>query len=182
MDAHAALHFVLAEERKRLRAFGYSKGEAESRDGVLLVPRAAFYAGAQLSRLLRLTLPAPTPAAAAAAGKRTPRHVLLYAAVDGSLGFVSPVGEGMHRRLFFLCTRMSSALPQTAGFNPLAFRAQGSGAENARQLKCVLDVVALRRYTHLDYAAQLRLAQQIGTTPAQLLANIRELELVADLI
>ena len=43
---------------------------------------------------------------------------------------------------------------------------------SSRELKFIVDGALLRRFASLDAASQQDLAHQIGTTPAQLLADI----------
>ena len=154
-----SLHLVLAEEGKRLRVFGYSRTQAEARSGVHLVPRAALHLGSQVSATAKVPLAAR-------------RSALLVVTADGGLGLLAPVGETPHRRLSFLAQKLLTAVPHAAGLHPRAFRAHRAGAASARELKFVADGVLLRRFAALDAAAQDKLAHQIGTTPAQLLADL----------
>ena len=184
MDETKALQLVLAEEGGRFRVFGYSRQDRESKDGTVLLPRAAFRAGPNLNKFVRLQLPARAVnvPGQASGGPPTPRHALVYGAIDGSLGFLAPLDEAVYRRLFFLGTKMVTTLPHVAGLNPRGFRAHQAGATGPRELKNVLDTVLLRRFTSLDRGTQERLAQQIGTTLQQLLTNLAELDQLIDLL
>ena len=87
------LRVFLADAGRNLRIYSYSRQDAESRSGTVLLPRAAFHLGAVANHFLRLSLPprgAP-PAAAAAGGRR--RHALLYSTLDGAIGCLAQVGR-----------------------------------------------------------------------------------------
>ena len=187
-----ALHLVLAEEGPTLRTLNYSRQAEESRRGTLLLPRAALHLGASLTRLQRVAMPnaaasvagvAPLMArgsAASAASGGAPaaaarRHALVWTATDGSIGFVTPLEESAVRRLSFLATKMVVGLPHIAGLNPRAFRARGTGAATARELKNMVDGPLVARFQQLGEAEQQRLALQIGSTPRKVLAAIAKL-------
>ncbi|EOD20989.1 hypothetical protein EMIHUDRAFT_435783 [Emiliania huxleyi CCMP1516] len=176
------LRVFLADAGRNLRIYSYSRQDAESRSGTVLLPRAAFHLGAVANHFLRLSLPprgAP-PAAAAAAGRR--RHALLYSTLDGAIGCLAQVEEAAFRRLYFLSTKMVATMQHAAGLNPRGFRAQGSGATAEGELSQVIDGALLRRFVSLGSAAQERLARQIGTSPQQLLANLSEAEVASALL
>ena len=156
--------------------------------GNQLQPRAAFHLGTQPNRFLRLALPTPAhiaafpnAAAANAAAAKSTKNALLWASLQGSLGFFSPVDEVTFRRLSFLATKMVTGVPHLAGLNPRSHRAHDSGAGSAQELKSVVDVALLAAFPSLDCAEQDKLAQQIGLTPQKLLSSMGELEAAASL-
>jgi len=167
-----AVLIVLSEERGRLRVFtdSHKSTDGDRVTSNQLQPRGAFQVGAQPNRLLRLTLSAqPT------------QHALLWASLQGSLGFLAPIDEKLFRRLWFLSTKMVVGAPHVGGLNPRAHRAHDAGATTAQELKCMLDGVLLGEFASLDRSEQDTLAQQIGTTPQKVLSSINELSAAADL-
>ena len=84
MVSEGAVQLVLAEEAGRLRVFTYNKQSTESRGGKLLLPQASFHVGDHVCHLQRLQLRGG--------------HVLLYATLDGAIGFLMPLSEAEHRR------------------------------------------------------------------------------------
>ncbi|KAL1515988.1 hypothetical protein AB1Y20_002601 [Prymnesium parvum] len=183
--AKSSLLLAIAEDKSRLRLFADASQSTDASRGNQLQPRAAFQLGAQVNRLLRLTLPTPpaAPAASAAGGAaaKLTRHALLWATLQGSVGFLSPIDESTFRRLSFLATKMVAGVPHAAGLNPRAFRAHDAGATSAQELKSILDGALLSRFTALDCEEQDTLAQQIGTTPHKLLTSMIELEVASAL-
>ena len=118
------MYIFLAEEAGRLRVFTYNKQSTESRGGKLLLPQASFDVGDHVCHLQRLQLRGG--------------HVLLYATLDGAIGFLMPLSEAEHRRLAFLSNKLLHAVPHCAGLNPRAFRAGASRTAGARELRHVL--------------------------------------------
>jgi len=163
------LHLVLSEDGSRLRVFGYSRTQAGARSGIHLVPRAAMQLGSQVTATLKLSLPTlgHTSSSSGAA-----RSALVLVTSDGSVGLLAPLSEAPHRRLSFLAKKMVAAVPHVAGLHPCAFRAHHSGAVSTQELKFVVDGALLCRFASLHTEAQDKLAHQIGTTAAQLLADI----------
>lgn len=70
---------ILVRQGPLLRLLNYARQAEESRRGTVLMPRASFGIGAHVTRLQRVTF--------ASAGGR--RHAVLWASVDGSIGFVT---------------------------------------------------------------------------------------------
>ena len=129
---------------------------------------------AQVCATLKVALPTLAPPGGSGGARRAggTRTALFTATADGGLGLLAPLGEAPYRRLSFLTTKLVAAVSHAAGLNPRAFRAHRSGAVSARELKFIVDGSLLRHFTTLDAATQDGLAHQIGTTPAQLLADI----------
>ena len=169
------LHLVVADEHARLRVFAFNKSATESKGGSILLPRATFHAGCPISKLLPLHMPRAFAGATGVRGGAL-RCALLFGAVDGTVGFVSPLDEGLFRRASFLGTRMPTGAPQPAGLHPKAFRAHHARPVAARELKGVVDGALLRQYALLDAAAQEKLALQIGATRSALLDDLRALD------
>ncbi|CAI5467860.1 unnamed protein product [Closterium sp. Yama58-4] len=138
----SALGLLAADTAKNLQVFAYSKS-IETHMGQKLLLKASFHTGEVLSKVLRLPLPPPLATTgggvgggggkqqrnpAAAASGRTNRFGVLAGTLGGAIAVVTPVPELVFRRLDTVQRYMVTAVEQTAGLHPLAFRAvQGLG-------------------------------------------------------
>lgn len=88
-----------------------------------------------------------------------------------------PIPEKVYRRLLMLQTKLSNGLPHHAGLNPKAFRLFQSRHQYlyAAQ-KNVLDGELLTSYPQLSRKQKMDFAKQIGTSPAQILDDLKELD------
>ena len=133
-------------------------------------------------------------------------HAAVFGTLDGAVGAIVPLEEGVYQRLRFLQREMCRKLDHNAGLNPVQFRVPKSKQEPLRYERrqaaqcimdqkfkarrpddddsregsgtsCVLDGVLLWQYINLDTARQMELARTIGTTPRTILQNLFDLDL-----
>lgn len=97
--------------------------------------------------------------------------------LDGGVGYVVPVVEKVYRRLLMLQSKLSNGLPHNAGLNPKAFRMFHSRHQYLHTpQKNILDGELLMTYPQLSLKQRTDFAKQIGTTPAQILEDLKELD------
>ena len=103
--------------------------------------------------------------------------VCAIATLDGGIGYILPIAEKVYRRLLMLQTKLSTGIPHNAGLNPKAFRmfqTQHQYLHNCQ--KNILDGELLSRYPQLSLKQRKDFAKQIGTSPAQILDDLKELD------
>lgn len=138
-----------------------------------------FHIGERIASMIKLKLRTRgAGAVGAGAASKTARQLvqsyLMMSSYGGAYSQLLPVDQLVFRRLSTLVLQMSTTLPQAAGLNPLAYRLfQASGPYHPHFAKKVLDATLLYQYTQLDADQQWQLAAQIGTTPAQIIENIK---------
>ncbi|CAI5487943.1 unnamed protein product [Closterium sp. Naga37s-1] len=188
----SALGLLAADTAKNLQVFAYSKS-IETHMGQKLLLKASFHTGEVLSKVLRLPLPPPLAAAtgggggggggqqqrnpAAAALGRTNRFGVLAGTLGGVIAVVTPVPELVFRRLDTVQRYMVTAVEQTAGLHPLAFRAvQGLGkGQQHSGVERMIDSQLLAQYALMEDSQQQQLAEDVGSTRPMVLQNLRDL-------
>ncbi|CAI5992599.1 unnamed protein product [Closterium sp. NIES-64] len=187
----SALGLLAADTAKNLQVFAYSKS-IETHMGQKLLLKASFHTGEVLSKVLRLPLPPPLAAAtggggggggqqqrnpAAAALGRTNRFGVLAGTLSGAFAVVTPVPELVFRRLDTVQRYMVTAVEQTAGLHPLAFRAvQGLGkGQQHSGVERMIDSQLLAQYALMEDSQQQQLAEDVGSTRPMVLQNLRDL-------
>ena len=99
------------------------------------------------------------------------------ATLDGGLGYVLPIPEKVYRRLLMLQAKLSSGLPHIAGLNPKAFRMFRTKHQYLyNPQKNILDGDLLMTYPRLGLKQRNDFAKQIGTSPAQILDDLKEMD------
>ena len=101
----------------------------------------------------------------------------MAATLDGGIGCVVPVPEKVYRRMLMLQMKMNSGLSHWAGLNPKAFRLFRSHHQylyNPR--RNILDGNLLSRFPQLSLKQKADFAKQIGTSPRQVMDNLKEID------
>jgi len=102
------------------------------------------------------------------------------ATLDGGLGYLLPIAEKTYRRLHMLQIKLVQGLPHTAGLNPKAFRLfQTRHQYLYSPQRNILDGELLWRYPQLSWKEKTDFAKQIGTTQAQILEDLKEMDKVS---
>ncbi|KAK9143678.1 hypothetical protein Syun_013078 [Stephania yunnanensis] len=176
----STLSLVVSDEQKNIQIFYYAPKMSESWKGQKLLSRAEFHVGAHITKFLRLQM-LPTfsdRSGSAAAPDKTNRFALLFGTLDGSIGCIAPLEEITFRRLQTLQKKLVDAVPHIAGLNPRSFRQfQSNGKAHRPGPDNMIDCELLFHYEMLPLEEQLEIAQQIGTTRAQILTNLNDLSL-----
>eukprot|EP00198_Chlamydomonas_reinhardtii_P004163 XP_001693499.1 predicted protein [Chlamydomonas reinhardtii] len=121
------------------------------------------------------------------------RHALLCGSAEGGLSFVAPVPDPQAAaRLAALQAHMSATLPHVAGLNPRSFRhrfiripkALGGGEHHRAPLpprnnSGLLDGQLLLGFPHLSRQQQAEAAEAVGSSPQQLLEDLRAIAAAA---
>ena len=99
------------------------------------------------------------------------------ATLDGGIGYLLPIPEKVYRRLLMLQAKLSTGLPHCAGLNPKSFRVFQSRHQYLyNPQRNILDGGVLACYTQLGLKQKTDFAKQIGTSPAQILDDLKELD------
>ncbi|VAH25296.1 unnamed protein product [Triticum turgidum subsp. durum] len=154
--------------------FYYAPKMVESWKGQKLLSRAEFHVGAHLTKFMRLQM-LPSPGLAS---EKTNRFALLFGTLDGGIGCIAPIDELTFRRLQSLQRKLVDAVPHVCGLNPRSFRQfKSNGKAHHPGPDNVIDFELLAHYEMLSLEEQLDIAQQIGTTRAQILSNFADISL-----
>ena len=106
-------------------------------------------------------------------------YLLSSATLDGGIGYILPVPEKVYRRMLMLQMKMNSGLPHCAGLNPKTFRMFHSRHQYLyNPHRSILDANLLGRYPQLSLKEKLDFAKQIGTSPRQVLDNLKEIDMI----
>ncbi|CAN8244624.1 unnamed protein product [Cochlearia groenlandica] len=166
----STLSLAVSDEQKNVQIFYFAPKMSESWKGQKLLSRAEFHVGAHVTKFLRLQM------VASSGTDKTNRFALLFGTLDGSFGCVAPLDEVTFRRLQSLQKKLVDAVPHVAGLNPCSFRQfRSSGKARRSGPDSIIDCELLYHYEMIPMEEQLELAQQIGTTRSQILANLVEL-------
>ena len=109
---------------------------------------------------------------------RPNQHFLFWGSLDGSFGYIAPIGESTYRRLSTLSSKMYTQLIHAAGLHPKAFRLMRPLTNVLRNLrKNIIDGQLVWKYLLMSYDDRKEFARQIGTSAEVILGNIFELEM-----
>lgn len=166
----STLSLAVSDQQKNLQIFYFAPKMSESWKGQKLLSRAEFHVGAHVTKFLRLQM-----VESLSADKKS-RYASLFGTLDGSFGCIAPLDEVTFRRLQSLQKKLVDAVPHVAGLNPRSFRQfRSSGKARKPGPDSIIDCELLCHYEILPLEEQHALAQQIGTTRAQIFANLVEL-------
>ncbi|KAJ6387633.1 hypothetical protein OIU78_017361 [Salix suchowensis] len=176
----STLSLVVSDEQKNVQIFYYAPKMSESWKGQKLLSRAEFHVGALVTKFMRLQMLSPSldRSGAAPVSDKTNRFALLFATLDGSIGCIAPLDELTFRRLQSLQKKLVDAVPHVAGLNPKSFRQfRSDGKAHRPGPESIVDCEMLSYYEMIPLEEQVEIAQQIGTTRAQILSNLNDLTL-----
>ncbi|KAL4582957.1 hypothetical protein LXL04_007519 [Taraxacum kok-saghyz] len=135
-----------------------------------LLSRVEFHVGAHVTKFLRLQM-LPTSTA-----DKTNRFTLVFGTLDGGVGCVAPLDELTFRRLQSLQKKLVDAVPHVAGLMPRSFRQfHLYGKAHRPGPDTIVDYELF--YDMLPFEHQLEIANQIGTTFAQIVFSLNDLAL-----
>ncbi|XP_076889541.1 cleavage and polyadenylation specificity factor subunit 1-like [Bidens hawaiensis] len=170
----STLSLMVSDDQKNVQIFYYAPKVSESWKGQKLLSRAEFHVGAHVTKFLRLQM---LPASSTGSDK-TNRFALVFGTLDGSTGCIAPLDELTFRRLQSLQKKLVDAVPHVAGLNPRSFRQfHSNGKAHRPGPDSIVDCELLCHYDMLPFENQHEIANQIGTTRAQIIANLNELAL-----
>ncbi|KAG2388687.1 hypothetical protein C9374_000126 [Naegleria lovaniensis] len=196
------LGMAVVDANKNLQVFQYLPQHQESNDGRNLVPVCDFHIGTLITTVLRMKMrdipdeitiaignPASTTTIPTTTDKKQPSlqkrdtsktnpnfQFILFGSIDGSIGYVAPINELTHRRLYALQLKMYTQLEHSAGLHPKAFRLyKPLERTEYNYKKNIIDGQLIWMYAHLNTISQRDLARQIGTNAENILRNIQEL-------
>ncbi|XP_020575290.1 cleavage and polyadenylation specificity factor subunit 1, partial [Phalaenopsis equestris] len=172
----STLSLVVSDDQKNIQIFYYAPKMVESWKGLKLLSRAEFHAGAHVTKFLRLQmLPTSDRTSATLGSDKTNRFALLFSTLDGSIGCVAPLDELTFRRLQTLQRKLVDSVPHVCGLNPRSFRQfRSNGKAHHPGPDNIVDFELLSQYEMLPLEEQLEVANQIGTTRAQILTNLND--------
>nr|CAG4708544.1 unnamed protein product [Naegleria fowleri] len=194
------LGMTVIDANKNLQVFQYLPQHQESNDGRNLVPVCDFHVGTLITTVSRMkmrdipdeiTIAIGNPASTTTAttdkkqpttqkrdNSKTNPHFqfILFGSIDGSIGYIAPINELTHRRLYALQLKMYTQLEHSAGLHPKAFRLyKPLERTEYNYKKNIIDGQLIWMYAHLNTISQRDLARQIGTNAENILRNIQEL-------
>ncbi|WCJ36530.1 Cleavage and polyadenylation specificity factor subunit 1 [Euphorbia peplus] len=175
----STLSLVVSDEQRNVQIFYYAPKMSESWKGQKLLSRGEFHVGSHVTKFIRLSMLSTSDRSGATPGSdKTNRFALLFGTLDGSVGCIAPLDELTFRRLQSLQKKLVDGVPHVGGLNPRSFRQFQSGGKVHRPgPESIVDCELLSDYEMLPLEEQLEIAQQIGTTRAQILSNLNDLSL-----
>jgi hypothetical protein len=154
------LGLVVADLYQNIQIFGYKPNDKN------LVAQADFNIGGMIKEFVRLKVPNQEKA-----------QMNVFGRVDGSIGCLIPISEGMHRRFNALQVKMYTYVGHAGGLHPKAFRLfkpESHSLHNPK--KNVIDGELVSKMMDLNVISQKDLTKQIGYTAEDLEQQIMEME------
>jgi len=175
------LGFLATDADRNLSIFVYSPESKESLGGQRLIKKADIHIGQHVNCMwrvrARLTDPSSNQRVLTANEKK---HVTWFATLDGSLGHLLPLNEKVYRRLLMLTNVLTNNLPHTAGLNPRGFRTIRTARKELKNpCRGIVDGDLVFIYTDLSATDKAEFARKIGTTAAEILDDLAELDRAA---
>jgi cleavage and polyadenylation specificity factor subunit 1 len=174
---------VVSDSDKNLIIYQYQPEVPESNGGRYLIRQGDINIGCHVNAMFRMRCRPSAPLGASHEMQvlmQDKRHTTYFATLDGSLGYLLPLPETTFRRLKMLQIKLVQGLPHNAGLNPKAFRTFHTHHQYlySAQHK-VLDGELLWRYIQLSGKEKADFAKQIGTSVAQILEDLKEVDKVS---
>ncbi|XP_073233775.1 cleavage and polyadenylation specificity factor subunit 1-like [Porites lutea] len=166
------LGFLVSDADQNLLLLTYQPEALESFGGQRLLQRADINVGANITSFFRIRAKATGKV-----GGKDLRQLTCFGTLDGGIGLLLPMTEKTYRRLHMLQTKLVECIPHIAGLNPKAFRhviGKKRSLNNAH--KNILDGELLSKFAHLGAMERLEVTKKIGTTPAQILDDLMDVE------
>ncbi|XP_065870891.1 cleavage and polyadenylation specificity factor subunit 1 [Euphorbia lathyris] len=175
----STLSLAVSDEQKNIQIFYYAPKMSESWKGQKLLSRGEFHVGAHVTKFMRLAMLSTSDRSGSAPGSdKTNRFALLFGTLDGSVGCIAPLDEITFRRLQSLQKKLVDAVSHVGGLNPRSFRQfQSAGKVHRPGPESIVDCELLSDYEMLPLEEQIEIAQQAGTTRAQILSSLNDLSL-----
>ncbi|XP_048576873.1 cleavage and polyadenylation specificity factor subunit 1 isoform X2 [Nematostella vectensis] len=167
--------FLVSDVEKNLVLFTYQPEAIESQGGQRLLQRADINVGTHITSFFRIAAKAHLKASGEKSKEM--RQLTCFGTLDGALGLMLPMTEKTFRRLHMLQTKLVDCIPHVAGLNPKAFRMlQWRKRKLCNPHRNVLDWQLLFKYMHLSFMERQEVARKIGTTPAQIMDDMMDIE------
>jgi len=172
------LGFLATDAQRNLSIFVYCPESKESMGGQRLVRRADIHLGQQVNTMWRvrakLTDPSTSQRVLPANEKK---HVTWYATLDGALGHLLPMNEKVYRRMLMLNNVLTNNLQHTAGLNPRGYRTIRSSIRDLRNpSRGIVDGDLVFKFSDLPAPEKAEFARKIGTTAAEIMDDLAELD------
>ncbi|XP_023327813.1 cleavage and polyadenylation specificity factor subunit 1 [Eurytemora carolleeae] len=172
------LGFLATDSERNLSMFVYSPESKESLGGLRLIRKADIHLGQHVNCMWRVRAKLTDPSTSQRVlAMNEKKHVTWYATLDGALGYILPISEKVYRRLLMLNNVLSTNLPQTAGLNPKAFRTIRTNKKDLRNpCRGIVDGDLVFRFSDLPASEKAEFARKIGTTSAEIMDDLAELD------
>jgi len=172
------LGFLATDAQRNLSIFEYLPEVKESMGGQRLIRKADIHLGQHVNVMWRvrakLTDPSSSQRVLPANEKK---HVTWYATLDGALGHLLPLSEPKYRRMLMLNNVLTNSLQHTAGLNPKGYRTFRSERRDLRNpCRGIVDGDLVFQFTDLPAPDKAEFARRIGTTAADIMDDLSELD------
>ncbi|XP_066019502.1 cleavage and polyadenylation specificity factor subunit 1-like [Pocillopora verrucosa] len=166
------LGFLVSDGDQNLLLLTYQPEAVESFGGQRLLQRADINIGSHITSFFRIRA-----RTTGKVGGKDLRQLTCFGTLDGGLGLLLPMTEKTYRRLHMLQTKLVECIPHVAGLNPKAFRlVRGKKRSLNNPHRNILDGELLGKFLQLGTMEKLEVAKKIGTTPAQILDDLMDVE------
>lgn len=168
----AQLGFLVSDVDQNLFLLTYQPEAMESFGGQRLLQRADINVGSNITSFFRIRA-----RTTGKLGGKDLRHLTCFGTLDGGIGLLLPMTEKTYRRLHMLQTKLVECIPHVAGLNPKAFRlVSGNRRSLSNAHRNILDAELLCKFIHLGTMERFEVTKKIGTTPAQILDDLMDVE------
>jgi cleavage and polyadenylation specificity factor subunit 1 len=178
-----SLGFLASDSDKNTVLFQYQPENPDSNGGSNLVWCGAINIGSHVNCFINIRCKSSATLGASREMKIAlldKRQCTFFGTLDGSIGCLLPIPEKVYRRLSMLQIKMTQGLKHLAGLNPKAFRSHKTRHQFLYSIQChILDGQLLFHYLSLTAKEKLDFAKQIGTTPAQILEDLKDIDRVS---
>lgn len=163
------LGFLVSDAEENLLLYMYQPESPESQGGHRLIRKADFHVGQAVSSMFRIRCKLTDPTTE----RRYPpsiekRHVVVFATLDGGLGYLLPIPEKTYKRLEMFQSVLHTTIPHVAGLNPKAFRAcKTKWRTLVNNAKSIVDGDLVYSFLSLSYEEQLEAARKIHKKEAE---------------
>ncbi|XP_044171683.1 cleavage and polyadenylation specificity factor subunit 1-like [Acropora muricata] len=166
------LGFLVSDVDQNLFLLTYQPEAMESFGGQRLLQRADINVGSNITSFFRIRA-----RTTGKLGGKDLRHLTCFGTLDGGIGLLLPMTEKTYRRLHMLQTKLVECIPHVAGLNPKAFRlVSGNRRSLSNAHRNILDAELLCKFIHLGTMERFEVTKKIGTTPAQILDDLMDVE------
>ncbi|XP_019849049.1 PREDICTED: cleavage and polyadenylation specificity factor subunit 1-like [Amphimedon queenslandica] len=177
-----ALGFLVSDSDRNITLFQYQPENPASSGGANLVRCGDIHVGSLVNVFLNIRCKTSAGLGASREMKialADKRQCTFFGTLDGGIGCLLPIPEKVYRRLSMLQVKMTQGMRHMAGLNPKAFRTfqtRHQYLHNAQ--RNILDGTLLYQYLSLTAKEKFDFSKQIGTTVAQIMEDLKEIDKV----
>lgn len=171
------LGFLVSDSEENFIIFMYQPESRESFGGQKLLRKADYHLGQKVNAMFRIQCNQRQNMTSRNNLSYDKKHMVVFATLDGGLGYCLPLPEKTYRRLLMLQNVLLIHSEHLCGLNPKSFRTIKSSKKlQSNPARCIVDGDLVWSYLDLPFTEKQEVAKKIGTKMEEIYADLLEIE------